>query len=224
MDVILAVLGMVLVVVFGITVLAFPHLLEGVVHAYLAPTVGALAFVPFGRRDVGGAGATRQVADGYRGTRTVEAPGLEEGRWLRVLPDPRRSVRITIPDPRTAYVTVLARRRFPVSSIERGVATLRIQVVDVGDGRRLVARLIPGNLALPLSIPVYAALASGGSYVLLTIVGSLPTAAAVLVVWQIGWWFFHVQQLREARDYAMSFLEQKLAEASAEVEPSEVRD
>jgi hypothetical protein len=217
MDGLLVFLGLVVVALFACTLLAVPHVIEGIVHLYAAPGVGALAFVPFGKRDLpASVHAKVPVSDGYRGTKSVTAPGFEEGRWLLSLDgEETRRLRVTVTDGATAFVTVIARRRRPLAHIERALATVRIRLVDVGEGRRLQASILPGNLGLPLAIPGYAIvppLFDGGRGVGDALVSTLPVTLVVALLWHAVWWGLHHAQIHASVDRAMDLLERQLAD------------
>jgi hypothetical protein len=209
-------LGAIIVCLMAVTLMALPHLLEGIVHLHAAPWLAALAAVPVGTRDLpDGLGASLHTADGYRSTKSVEAPGFRTGDWRVALDDGSASLRMSVRDARTAVVTVPARARWPFRHIERAMGTIRVRLVDVGQARRLQAHVAPASLCVPLAIPAYAALSAalGGSSILWALEGSFLTTVVVFVLWTALWWAFHGSKLREGAALAMRDLEGHLASA-----------
>lgn len=220
MFVVFGFLGLVVGALIAVTLLAFPHALEGVVHVHAAPWLAPFAVFSMGQRLLPDrVGTARSAPDGYRGTKTVEAPGFRPGTRMLTLADGARRLRVHVLDPRTAVVTAITKPRWPFRNVERACGTVRVRLVEGASMRRLEARLLPAHLALPLSILAYSVIPSLGR----GDVGSLAAAAllptiVVFAVWQVVWWPMHVEQLKASAERAMEDLESQLIEAADAVD------
>lgn len=214
------------VVVVGVpvaTALALPHWLEGVLHLYAPQVVGRLAFSDLATRTLSDRTVPVPVTvpDGYRTTKQLEMvqPGFAPGVWV-VGPAEQPHSRITVIDPRVAYVSVLpSSPRF--AWIPRAIATVRVQLVDGSEGRTLEAKALPAVLGMTLSIPAYALLfqvgrgGNGGSMIAWVTIGMLVTAAVAAIRWST----WRDDALRKTVN-ALEVLENQLADA-AQATPNE---
>ena len=213
MEVLLGVLGVLVVCAFAAALLALPHFIEAVVHAHAPSVVGALALAPFGARDLPAeARPTLRVGDGYRGTKDVAAPGLEPGIWV-IGPADAAHTRLTIVSERSALVTVMAEPRGPLARVPRALGTIRIDCVALGDRRRLLARVVPASLGLPLAIPGYRlalALLDGGGELGASMRVAVPVGLVVLLVWSAILWSLRSPRMRGSVAAAIDVLEKQL--------------